>query len=261
MSETKVKAKKQRAFELDFLRGFSIFLMMLMHFAWNIRYIFAFDTFGFLESNYFWTFVEPFFLCIFAGVSGICCTFSRNNFIRGFKLLGVSLVFSIATAILTYKFDFDCLIVFNVLHMLAISIIIYAIVSLIEDKCKIDPKVTNVLMGLSGVWIATIGCQIYRLQKIIDGPWLLPFGIIGRNDFNMADYMPLIPWLGVFLIGVVVGRFCYAERKSLVKNPPKALLMVSKPFEFIGRHSLIIYVLHQPIILAITYLVVGLIRK
>lgn len=258
---SKDKIKKQRAFELDFFRGLSIVLMMVMHFAWNMRYAFGFDVFSVLESKYFWTFVEPFFLCIFVGVSGICCTFSRNNFFRGLKLSGVAILFSIATYLLTKYAELDCLILFNVLHMLGVSILIYSLIIFVENKFKINPIITNTLMGFFGIYILAVGQQIYRLEGIIESQWLLPFGILGESYIEMADYMALIPWFGAFLVGAVVGRTCYSERKSLIKNPPKALLAISKPFEFVGRHSLIIYVVHQPVIYGLTYLVVSIIDK
>lgn len=247
--------KKNRAFELDFLRGFSLFLMILMHFAYDMRYFFEIDVFGFLESNWFWSFVEPFFLCIFVGVSGICCSFSRNNFKRGAKLLVVAVLFSLGTFLAKTYLNLECLILFNVLHMLSVSIIVYSIIVLIEKRFSIDNNVTNVLMSFFGVWIIAMGEKISEMDGVINGPWLLPFGIIGKDSFFMADYMALIPWLGVFLVGAVVGRVCYANKESIVKNPPKALLSFSKPFSFLGRHSLIIYIVHQPIVMALTYLV------
>ena len=64
--EEQTSAKRQRAFELDFLRGFALFLMVFMHFSYDIRYIFKFKTtFEYLESTWFWVFIEPLFLCIF----------------------------------------------------------------------------------------------------------------------------------------------------------------------------------------------------
>ena len=138
---------------------------------------------------------------------------------------------------------------------------ITSIILLVEKKSKTNPTVTNVLMAFFGVYILAVGQQIESLRGIIDGPWLLPFGIIGTNDFYMADYMALIPWLGVFLVGTVVGRVCYASRKSLITSDAKIFRKISKPFEFLGRHSLIIYIVHQPILLALIYVIVEFIIK
>ena len=102
--------KRQRAYELDLLRGFALFMMMLMHFAWDVRYEFHVDVFEFLEAEWFWAFVHPFFIVIFVGVSGVCCTFSKNNLIRGLKLLGVAAGLTLATVLIKtfLKHRFTC---------------------------------------------------------------------------------------------------------------------------------------------------------
>ena len=74
--------KKTRAFELDALRGVAIVMMVFMHLSWDIRYEFGLDAFSYLESNWFWTFVHPIILVLFVGLSGICCTFSKNKWVN-----------------------------------------------------------------------------------------------------------------------------------------------------------------------------------
>jgi uncharacterized membrane protein len=69
----------------------------------------------------------------------------------------------------------------------------------------------------------------------------------------MGDYMPIFPWLGFFVAGVVIGRLAYRQKRTIFPNAPKALLSISVPFEWLGRNSLLIYVFHQPVILAILY--------
>jgi len=253
--------KKTRAFELDFLRGLALFLMILMHFAYDIRYIFGYDAFEFMEYRWFWVFIEPFFLCLFVGISGVCCTFSKNNFKRAGKLLVVALCVTAVTYVATYHFGIECLIIFNVLHMLAVSIFVYALLSLIEKKAKIDPKVMNVLLTFFGLYFAQVGKELVKYDGKVDTNIFIPIGITGKTHPFMGDYMPLFPWIGVFLVGAVIGRIIYSDRKTLFKNAPGPLLKITRPFEFIGRHSLIIYVVHQPIVLALTYGVDHLLRK
>ena len=77
----------------------------------------------------------------------------------------------------------------------------------------------------------------------------------------MADYMPLFPWLGVFLIGCVIGRLCYKDKKTLFAGRGKVMTAVSRPVEFIGRHSLIIYLVHQPVVYIVLLLIFTLIRS
>jgi len=132
--DKKAKIAKNRAFELDVLRGIALVVMLYMHFAVDLRYMFDVDAFDFLEADWFWAFAHPVFLSIFVGVSGVCCTFSRNNLFRGLKLMAVAIAFTAGTWIATEYVGVDCLIIFNVLHLLSLAILLYAMIGFIEEK-------------------------------------------------------------------------------------------------------------------------------
>ena len=100
-----------------------------------------------------------------------------------------------------------------------------------------------------------LGVVIDHLLKgvPIRSDWLLPFGI-HSPAFGSFDYFPLFPWFGIFLVGAALGKSLYAARRSLI---PGRL-----PVTFVnlaGRHSLLIYIVHQPVILAVLY-ILGFIR-
>lgn len=247
--------KKDRAFELDALRGVAIVMMMFMHFSYDIRYEFGFDTFEYLRSAWFWAFVHPIIIVLFVGLSGICCTFSRNNFKRGGKLLAVALAFTVVTGFITYKMGIDCLILFNVLHMLSVSTIVYALVSVIEKKTNIKANQLTFILILFGVWITMTNNNLDMYAYESENMLLYPLGIIVKGAPDVADYMPLIPWMGVFLICAGAGRVLYKDRKTLFPGAGKTVRAVTRPLEFMGRHSLIIYLVHQPIIYGILYLI------
>ena len=256
-------AKKNRAPELDFLRGLALVLMLIQHIGYDLRYEFNLPVFGILETNWFWAFLHPFILVLFVGVSGICSTFSNNNFKRGFKLLAVALGLTVATFIVTRFLGINCLIIFNVLHLLAISILLYAVVQYIEKKAKIRPAVTNMILGFIGIYITAVGSTIEYMNNSTGNLLFLPVGFNIKNAPLTADSMKIFPWMGVFFIGCVFGRVCYPEKKSLVPANMKKLHTIGAPLEFMGRHSLIIYLAHQPIvygILFLIFLVLGKIR-
>lgn len=247
--------KKDRAFELDALRGVAIIMMMFMHFSWDIRYEFGFDTFEYLRSAWFWTFVHPIIIVLFVGLSGICCTFSRNNVKRGLKLLAVALAFTVVTSFITYKIGINCLILFNVLHMLAISTLVYALASFIEKVTKIRPEQMTFILLLLGTWITMTNNNLDMYAYESENMLLYPLGIIVKGAPDVADYMPLIPWLGVFLICAAAGRILYKEKKTLFAGAGKTVRAVTRPLEFMGRHSLIIYLVHQPVIYGILFVI------
>ena len=54
---------------------------------------------------------------------------------------------------------------------------------------------------------------------------------------------------------------CYKDKKTLFVGRGKAMTAIARPVEFIGRHSLIIYLVHQPVIYALLYVIFLLVRR
>ena len=254
MSDKK-KPAKDRAWELDFLRGIALIMMLFMHMSWDVRYEFGFKVFSYLEKGWFWSFIHPVIVVLFVSVSGICCTLSRNNVRRGLKLLAATVAMYLMTYLITTFAGINCLILFNVLAVLTCGIFLYALIAFIEKKTNARSNVVNVIMGLVGLYIVICGCDIHYMDYASDSLWFLPIGFDIKGAPAMADYMPLFPWLGVFLIGCVIGRMCYKEKKTLFAGRGKVMTAISRPVEFIGRHSLVIYLAHQPIVYALLYLI------
>ena len=251
---------KDRAWELDFLRGIALLMMLFMHMSWDVRYEFRVNIFSYLEEGWFWSFVHPIIVVLFVSVSGICCTLSRSNVKRGLKLLAATLALDLGTYLITRFAGIECLIIFNVLAVLTCGVFLYALISFIEKKTKANENAVNVIMGLVGIYIVICGCDIHYMDYSTDSLLFLPLGFEISGAPWMADYMPLFPWLGVFLIGCVIGRLCYKEKKTLFAGKGKVMTAVARPVEFIGRHSLIIYLVHQPAVYAILYLIFLIIR-
>ena len=250
-----------RAWELDFLRGIALLMMLFMHLSWDVRYEFGVDFFSYLEKGWFWSFVHPIIVVLFVSVSGICCTLSRNNIKRGLKLLGATSVLTLVTLAITLIVHIECLIIFNVLAVLTCGVFLYVLISFIENKTKANANAVNVIMGLAGLYIVICGCNIHYMDYSTDSLIFLPVGFEIKGSPWMADYMPLFPWLGVFLIGCVIGRICYKDKKTLFAGRGKVMTAIARPVEFIGRHSLIIYLVHQPVVYAVLFLIFMLIRS
>jgi uncharacterized membrane protein len=85
-------------------------------------------------------------------------------------------------------------------------------------------------------------------------PWLLWLGVkqLGRY---MVDFYPLLPWFGVALLGVFCGLSLYPGGIPRFDLPDLSLKSPIRALSFLGRHSLVIYLVHQPIILGILVLV------
>jgi uncharacterized membrane protein len=113
--------------------------------------------------------------------------------------------------------------------------------------------VLSPLFGLMGRWVGLAGVAVIVAGLLVadersDVPGML---ILGWRPTGSAgvDYYPLLPWLGLFLIGMTLGRALYPEGRrgawgtALGAGPPA---WVTAP----GRHSLVIYLVHQPVLIA-----------
>jgi len=233
-------------------------MMVLHHFIFDLRYLLVLDVFAFQETWWFANLLRPAFLNVFLVVSGICCTFSRSNTKRGARLLLVALAFTAVTSIASRLTGFEFYILFNVLHVLAFGTLLYAGLTYPERarSGRKSPTVDVVLIVLAAVLIY-FGSLMPHWQD--RGSWLLlPLGLPPIPGVAMADYLPIIPWLGFFLVGALIGRLAYDQRCSAFPNAPRVVLSLSQPLEYLGRHSLIVYALHQPILLAILFGLRGL---
>ncbi len=251
-----------RAFELDALRGLAIILMVLQHIIVDFRYLLGLDLFAFQEDKWFVYIMQPFIVGVFVLVSGISSQFSKSNLKRSIKLFAIALGLSLAMGIFSVVSQIEQYVFFNVLHLLAVGTLLYGLFCLWENK-KIAKEEQEGQEQSKGnlrrlVFLLLMGALLIQWQKLtfvysVTDYWLLPLGFLPVNHLGMADYLPILPWLGFFFIGVVIGRIAYQDRQSLFPAVPNAFLTFTRPFQWVGRHSLLIYLVHQPILLAILF--------
>ena len=230
---------KNRIWEIDFLRGLAVILMLFYHGGFDITELAGKHTvFGIrwdLGSPGFQVAVA-FFAGLFILLCGISSTLTRSNVRRGWKLLGVAALVTAAS----YVFNREETIYFGILHCLGACILVYGW-AMEKAKPWLLAAAALGVFSLSLVLPAALGHTPIRFD------WLAPFGIIS-DTFSSYDYFPLLPWFGVFLGGAALGKWLYAERRSLIKRE-----MPAGFFNIAGRHTLLIYVVHQPIFLGILY--------
>jgi len=234
------KTEAPRIWEIDFLRGLAILLMVGYHLLYDLGDFVGLQKFLGFSTDLTasgWILAQNFFAGLFVVISGISSNLSRNNFRRFLKFLVVAILI---TAV-TYLFDKSSAILFGIIHCLSASVLIYIL---------LFQKSRPLVRAIWGVLILITSFFLPLLRKVpsLSSNWLLPVGFPPPN-FASFDYFPLIPWLGVFLLGTALGQWLYAEKKSLIRRPlPKTFI------NWCGRHSLWIYLLHQPIIIGLLYL-------
>jgi len=232
--------KISRFWEIDALRGFAIILMVIFNYAFTLRYLGVYAIGG---GDLFWGLFPRLIAGIFIFLVGISLSisysrrkkedFKRHYILRGAKIFSWGLII---TAV-TYIFMPQATIYFGVLHLIGLSII------LAISFLRSDPKYTIIL----SVIFIIVGNYLNTLTT--ETPYLLWLGLMPSN-FYTFDYFPLLPWFGLVLLGLYTGKILYPNAKRIfrIREIKPGLLC------FLGRHSLLIYLIHQPVLIAVLYL-------
>jgi uncharacterized membrane protein len=99
--------------------------------------------------------------------------------------------------------------------------------------------------------VLVIAAPWYLRSAFFDAPVWWWVGL-SSHDPPSNDYVPLFPWFGAMLAGIALARL--AHRIGLIEKARVELGGWSSPFQFIGRHSLVFYLLHQLVLIGIVYL-------
>jgi len=261
---------RRRIPELDFLRGCALTLMMFHHTIGDLYDIYHQDFVAFQHSYWFYEVGRPLVLIIFLSVSGASSRFSRNSLKRGFRMV-IFAITATALSIFVDGFTGIGLLLFNVIHVVALSTVAYALLERLAVRLKWipDPNAEKeeeggdatqyrphlfpgllIIIGMVSIFISTLITPI--LPAYSSNPFLIMLGAPAKG-VHLLDRMPLFPWIGFFLSGAAVGHTLYATGEAFTKYDGR-FYKISRPIRFMGRHSLWVYFVHQPIILFILFL-------
>jgi uncharacterized membrane protein len=241
------KNPSERFWEIDFLRGIAIILMIVYHLIFDLNYFGVYTTD--LDSLPVLLFLYP-ISTTFLLLVGISLTVSYSRaqqklskrqlplkFLRrGAGVFGLGLIITLVT----WVYPHDGFIVFGVLHCIGLSILLaYPLI-----RFRNLSLVLGVLCIILGVYL--------RITVVVDFPWLLWLGFV-PSHFYTLDYFPLLPWFGVVLIGIFIGNSLYQNNLRTFEVKDHSRFIASRMLCFFGRYSLIIYLLHQLIIVGLLY--------
>lgn len=217
-----VSKKVERIPEVDFFRGLAIVFMVIFHVAFNLYY-FELASPNLWSGPWHWMARAAQFL--FLGLVGVSIVLSSRGFVGQVRrALWIALLAGLISVGSSFVFGSDW-VRFGVLHFIALAI---PLVTLFKGK----PVAALVL----GAFILVYGRSF---SDPFSGFLLSPY-----------DYFAPLPWLSAPLFGLVLGELLYGEKKRSIlpwANRARALL-------FLGRHSLVIYVLHHPVVMGSVYL-------
>jgi len=236
----------KRFWEIDVLRGIAIIMMVVYHLSFDLYFLAGFPI---KINSLFWTLFQRTTASLFLILVGVSLTLSYSKikskypkkeiFIRHLKRGIKIFIWGTVITLFTFVFLSNGVILFGILHLIGVSIIISF--PLIEYKYK------NLAFGLI---IILIG--LYLSNFTFDSPYLLFLGFEPHSFFSF-DYFPLLPWYGIVLIGISLGNLIYPNSKRRFDMLDLSDNLISRVLTFLGKHSLKIYLIHQPTIILLLY--------
>jgi uncharacterized membrane protein len=134
----------------------------------------------------------------------------------------------------------DKVIVFGILHFIGVAIIL--------SYPLLKYRFLNLI---GGFLIVFVGRLIEYVT--VDFPWLVWLGLVPA-DFQTLDYFPLLPWFGITMIGIFTGNIMYKDYQRKYDLPDLSSHPLISILKLMGRKSLLIYLVHQPLIVFFLYI-------
>jgi len=223
---------------IDVLRGIAILAMIGYHFAFDLRY------FGFTHADFehgpYWIAVRSLILSSFLLLAGVSLVLadSRGASPRRFwmhvgRIAACALVVSAAS----YFMFPQTFIWFGVLHAIAVSLVL-------AQPLVRRPAVALIL----GTVVIVAGLAV--ADAAFDNRALGWVGFMTHKP-PTEDYVPLFPWTGVLLLGIPVGHAFVQGRLGKLDRLERA----PHALAWLGRHSLLIYMVHQPVLIGALWLI------
>jgi uncharacterized membrane protein len=229
LSGAAVAPRAARNADIDRVRGAAFLLMVVYHAAWDANFL------GLLDLDLdapAWRGLRLITLVLFLGLVGISLALAaargltRRALLRRFALIAGGAALVSATSAMFFP---EALITFGVLHCIAVASVL-----------------ALPFLRLPTAAVAAVGAGVLALGAIhdpaFDSPWLSWLGFATRPA-PARDYVPLVPWFGVVLLGLALGRRIEARR--LTAAPAGG---VARALGAAGRNSLALYLAHQPVI-------------
>lgn len=243
---TQNKPQVNRYAFIDFLRGFFILLMVVYHFCYDL------DLFGYIDTAFGKNYWIPFRYVIvigFLSLVGVSLVLVHSNKIKWQSMKKRSwqlLLAAIAVSISSYFIAPSQVTLFGILQFILLA------------SWLALPFVNRYKLALLlGIVVFTLGHSF--TSAIFDSIWLHWLGM-NENERKALDFVPLFPWFGTVLIGISLGHWLFYSVKGqavarLQLGNIRGLATISSVLEKAGQHSLLIYLVHQPILFAAFYAV------
>ena len=231
---------KKRIWELDALRGLFVLCVVFIHLMYDLT-----DLYKLIDFEYpaIYLFIQNWGGVLFLLISGICVTLGSHCIRRGILVFLCGMAITAVTGGMYWlgMADRGIIIYFGILHCLGVCMLLWPLFQ----------KLPIWALAAVGITLTVAGLLLPNIS--VSHNYLMPLGL-ASPQFVSADYFPLLPHLGFFLLGALMGKTLYRKKQSLLPKVNPDFL----PFRFLrlcGKHSLWIYLFHQPILSGIFWLI------
>jgi len=226
-----------RFYEIDAVRGSAIIAMVLFHLFYDLDFMGYYDIDA--ASGFWWAFPRA-IASVFIFIAGVSLALSYSSGKRDFRHYAFRglwiFMWGLAITFVTYAAVPYAYIRFGILHFMGLAAVL--------SYPLLKGRVMNLVLGFI---LIALGFILKAVS--VPYPYLIWLGV-KPYFFRTLDYFPLFPWFGVLLVGIAAGNFFYPEHRRRIGLRELPHL---EPLCFLGRHSLMIYLVHQPVLLLLVY--------
>ena len=226
----------KRILWIDVIRGISILAMITFHFAFDLMY------FGFAKPNLIyqpdWQLFErmiAFSFLFIAGLSLFITHGSSVNWTSFIRRYGATAICAVLISTVTYYLFNNDMIRFGILHAISVSGLIGLVLL----------KLNSISLTLLAVLVSLINLII---TQPVEGDYFWQWLIYTTETPNSLDYRPIIPWMTPFILGM--ASYQPIKKWGLLETSHASSHRELSILSWLGRNSLIIYLIHQPILFA-----------
>lgn len=231
---------------LDGIRGAALVSMILYHAVWDLVYLFDIGMPWYQSrGGYFW---QQSICWTFILLSGFCWPLGRHQIKRGLVVFGAG---ALVTGV-TVLFMPEERILFGVLTLLGSCMLLMAPLEKLLVRaapwagCLAGIALFLLFRDINDGYLGFEGLRLCRMPEGLYRNLLTAYLGFPAADFYSADYFSLFPWLFLFLTGYFLHRLVEEQGTLDRLFSPKAPVL-----EWMGRHSLGIYLAHQPLVYGI----------
>lgn len=238
---------KQRIYWIDNIRAIAMLSMIAYHAAWDLVYLYGMDwswyrsDFAFLwQQSICWTFIL---------LSGFCWSFSKNPLKQGLIVSVGGLIVTAVTLVLSY----ESRIIFGVLTLIGASALLMIPLKKWFEKIPalagfiIMFLVFTVTYGINDGYLGVFGLELVELPWDLYANLLTTFLGFPEIGFFSTDYFSLLPWAFLYFSGYFLYRLWKKKKIPGAECLNRRIPVLTA----LGKKSLIVYMLHQPLIYGI----------